>query len=533
MKAQSLLLPAAAGLVAFQLLSGVSSHAYSIVGSPLDLDSRHARIYDNFLDAGANNNVTPDANFPGYTGAELACWKAFVEWGSEKHGNGNGDPSQNGGLGSGGANFDASFQGRASGIGSSADCIVSALDADGGGVIAYCESPGGDGWRIRCYENWSWDDGPGTNVSGMDLQGIITHEFGHGLGLGHSDGDSSATMYPYAVDPVGARSINADDINGVKAIYGTKSASKPKITAASSTPTGFVTITGSNFSATGNEVWFTKAGNGGGAAPVVKVAGVTSNGTTIAVQAPGNAGPGDVLVRNNGTGAANLSNAWPLDPGDPPGGGNAPPVVSSVSPSTVAAVSADGQVLTLAGLNFSTTTSVEVDGMPISVFPPLWQVVNDTSLTLTMPLVDQLGAVDVTVTNPHGSFTTQVTVVANDPPLVDLWYSNPSYLLNALGVKVTLGSAPGDLAFLCASPDAVASDLPGIASFALGNNFSTLVYLGLYSPDAQSGHVTVSFAIGNPLPIGTALHVQAGVFEIAGGTLPLTMTNVQSGTILF
>jgi len=82
------------------------TEAFSVIGGSLGLTQRDYRVFDNFTDATANDNVTPDANFPGYVGVELAIWKADLEWGSRLHGTGNGDPHQVGGLGSGGANFD-------------------------------------------------------------------------------------------------------------------------------------------------------------------------------------------------------------------------------------------------------------------------------------------------------------------------------------------------------------------------------------------------------------------------------------------
>ena len=88
------------------------ARAYDLLGSNLSVGQRDFRVYNNFTDPDANNNTTPDPMFPGYTGAPLAIWKACVEWGSELHGDGSGDPSQPDGLGSGGANFDPSFQGK-------------------------------------------------------------------------------------------------------------------------------------------------------------------------------------------------------------------------------------------------------------------------------------------------------------------------------------------------------------------------------------------------------------------------------------
>ncbi|MCA8981828.1 MAG: matrixin family metalloprotease [Planctomycetes bacterium] len=314
MQTRNWILPAlalSAGIGLF--FTAAPADGFTTIGGDLDLGQRDFRVYNNFLDATANDNTLDEANFPGYDGAVVAIWKASVEWGSEKHGDGTGDPEQPTTLGSGGANFDPSFQGEATGIGGTNDNIHSALDGCSGGTLAFTETPINNGWRIRYYECWTWEDGPGTSIGFReDLQSVATHEYGHALGLGHTT-TNGATMTAFSNGGTGDRSIATDDINGVQSIYGVASASKPSIDAIS--VVGFnLTITGVNFSPTGNEVWFTQAASGGTGAPI-KVTNVTSNGSSITVAIPPAAGPGDVLVRNNGSGHANLSNAWPIDPG--------------------------------------------------------------------------------------------------------------------------------------------------------------------------------------------------------------------------
>src|SRR5262245_51428268 len=66
--------------------------AFSKIGGSLDATQRDVRVFDNFLDPTANDNTRPASQFPGYTGCELAVWKAIVEWGSRLHGDGTGDP---------------------------------------------------------------------------------------------------------------------------------------------------------------------------------------------------------------------------------------------------------------------------------------------------------------------------------------------------------------------------------------------------------------------------------------------------------
>ena len=66
-----------------------------------------------------------------------------------------------------------------------------------------------------------WVDSETRNV---DLLTVAAHEIGHTLGLAHSD-DPDALMYPSYSGP--RRSLGADDIAGVQALYGVASAPQP------------------------------------------------------------------------------------------------------------------------------------------------------------------------------------------------------------------------------------------------------------------------------------------------------------------
>jgi hypothetical protein len=309
-------LPFVALVGAATLVAPGTADGYTLTGWSLDLTQRTFRIFNNFTDVTANDNQTPDPNFPGALGATMALWKACVEWSSALHGNGNGDPTQPAGLGSGGANFDPSYQGRATSAGVIGDNIMAELGGCSGGVLAFTESfTNGAGWRMLFYQCWTWYDGPNTNFQSgggrFDLQGVATHEYGHSTGMGHTN-VGGATMFASTVDGKIERSIENDDINGIRANYGAAAATKPRITGL--TWSGSVlTIEGVNFSATGNRVWFTRTGTGTTAAVIVSNLASTANGTRIAVTPPATAGSGDVLVRNSGAGGASLSQPWPWD----------------------------------------------------------------------------------------------------------------------------------------------------------------------------------------------------------------------------
>jgi hypothetical protein len=315
MKLTSLAMPSIAlGAVALFILPE-QSEGYSLLGGSLGTGQRDVRIYNNFSDASDNNNQTPNADFPGYFGAEMALWKACQEWTSEQYGANFTDPAQQylGGDVNGTmlGNFDISWQGKANGIGNTNSNIHSQIAGSNGGVLAYTETHISDGWRIRYYEGWNWADGPGASVSGVDLQGVGCHEYGHALGLGHT-GVNGATMYPsISGSGVAARSINFDDKNGLKAVYGAASASKPHLDAFSVNGTS-ITVTGTDFSATNNEVWFTQFSTGGNGTPV-KMLGIASNGTSMTFTIPANAGPGMIISKTSGSGHSSLSNSIPYD----------------------------------------------------------------------------------------------------------------------------------------------------------------------------------------------------------------------------
>jgi len=313
---------AGTGLFALLVLPG-SPRAWNALGGTLDLGQRDVRVFNNFSGGLANDNQQPDPSFPGATGAVLAIWKGVAEWGSERHGDGHGDPSQAGDLGSGGANFDSTWQGLAPNIGRTNGNIVSEIAGSSLGVLAYTETPIADGWRIRFYRDAAiWEDGPDvfpSIVDHKDIQGVMCHEYGHALGLAHSGTNSIWTMFPSSTGTnVNKRSIESDDIDGVRGLYGPKSPTKPRIDTYELSA-GVVTMHGANFHATDNTLWFTDGSALADGSPLfVTQIPSSSNGTRLSVAIPANALPGDVLVRVPGTSGAALSNAFPFDSAQTP-----------------------------------------------------------------------------------------------------------------------------------------------------------------------------------------------------------------------
>ncbi len=127
--------------------------------------------------------------------------------------------------------------------------VVFFRNATNGSAIASTYSWSNNG-RIVDADIIFWDGGftffTGTSGCGGSnaayIEDIATHEFGHALGLNHST-VSGATMYPgYSTCSMAKRSIEADDVAGVEALY------PPTSTGTSTAPT--VTISNPSSGAT-------------------------------------------------------------------------------------------------------------------------------------------------------------------------------------------------------------------------------------------------------------------------------------------
>ena len=421
-----------AGLGVAALSAPVETAAFNLLGGSLGQGQRDFRVDNNFSDATANNNTTPHVNFPGALGAVMAIWKGHVEWSSEPYaGNGLGDGvSSNPVLGSGGANFDNIFQGTASTPGGANGNIHSELTGSSGGVLAFTLSPISDGWQIQYYSSWTWQDGPGSVGSGIDIQGVATHEIGHSLGLDHTS-SPGATMQPAITGTgVGQRSIESDDILGIQAIYGIKSASKPHIgSLAGSTQIGqTLIINGSNFTVGNtNEVWFTKLSSDGMPVKVLNVNSVSGNSVSVTI--PSNVQDGEVMVKNNGSGFANLSNAFPIDIS---AGSGDPPVVTSIDPTMGPA--GGFTPVSLTGTGFTGTNSVTFGGVQAESFT----VNSNTSISAVTPPGAFLTQVDVTVTDSDGAGTLAQAYIYLFNPAIDVSAVTPNSGPTTGGTPVTL-----------------------------------------------------------------------------------------------
>ena len=502
-KGLSVVLPGLAlGIAVVLIAPGTTTLAsFTVNGSLLQTSQRDVRLFDNLLDAASNNNVTPDVEFPGYLGAELATWKAVVEWGSELHGTGIGDPVGGNLLGNGAANFDAAWMGNAAGVGNTNNNIISGTTGCQSGVVAFAEGPYSDGWRIRlCDDQWNFADGPGgIGFGAFDIQGILAHEYGHALGLGHSC-NNAATMAPSSSPGSTAlRSINFDDGNGIRSIYGNKSATKP-IICQTSVNGGVLTITGDNFHATNNDVWFTNSATsatGGDPRVIVGPVASTSN-KFISVTIPAGAGPGDVLVKvQGGANGSGLSNAFPTDlVGLFANGANCPIQIDLISPSTVPALSPGlDQNVTITGSGFLLAIEVSLNGGTQIISTSDWTIVSDTTITVNMPQFNFLTTTNLTVASAGASDFGNITVAANTTPALEMGNGEDFNVTTNFGsLHVTMAGTPGTLHRIYYSGSALPS-CHALAKWLMGNQFSEFFNSTVEATIPAKGWIDFNFPV--------------------------------------
>jgi len=486
------------------LATPTAVQGFTLLGFTLSLTQRDFRVWNNFIDFEANNNTVPHANFPGATGATMAIWKGVVEWGSFRHGPaGAGDPTQ-GALGGDPlnnavvdnslGNFDSTWQGTTTNNGGQFGNVISASQTSLGAGVLAVTFPNANGWQILYNDpSFIWDDNPNSffcngSQSNFDIQGIGCHEFGHALGLGHTN-VNAATMFPSAgcgSFSVALRSIDPDDGNGVKAAYGVAAGTKPRITSimGSVVPGTQLTIVGTNFHATANEVWFTSTAANGLAKIAANVPS-TGGGTQIQVTVPTTAPlptRGDVLVKIPGAAHSALSNAWPVD-----NAVTTPPSLASITPDPVPIFSASPPTMTLTGTSLGAVSQVDVG--TVSLTAGGFTVVNDTTITFAMPLAGMVGGNSVTVMNAAGtSNALTLTVDPVQPPLLDA----PTITATGLTWTATTWTNPGDLVFLLVSGSNLPSVIPGIVSLGIGNGFTDLVNFPVQVASATQGKTMTS-----------------------------------------
>ncbi|MBM3976812.1 MAG: hypothetical protein FJ299_07460 [Planctomycetes bacterium] len=208
-------------------------------------------------------------------------------------------------------------------------------------------------------------------------------------------------------------------------------------------------------------------------------------------------------------------------------GGGTAPSISGIAPSAVLAVEPGTPILTLTGSALLATSSVLVGGVPLP--PANYSVVSDTTITIALPMLDVLGLVEVIVVTPGGADTASFTVLANDPPGIELETGGTGFLTTFGGATLTIGAPVGNWAFVAVSPENLPTVVPGLFALDIGNNFTSLLYKGAVIVPAK-GWDQKFYSLTGVTP-GLTLHFQVlSVDPLLG--LPGDASNVSSGLLL-
>ncbi|KAL5569515.1 hypothetical protein UlMin_026090 [Ulmus minor] len=84
------------------------------------------------------------------------------------------------------------------------------------GTLAHAFSPTNGRLHFDADEDWSSN----PEESQFDFETVALHEIGHILGLGHEPSIPDAIMYPSVTRGLTKRNLHADDIQGIRALYG-------------------------------------------------------------------------------------------------------------------------------------------------------------------------------------------------------------------------------------------------------------------------------------------------------------------------
>ncbi len=224
-----------------------------------------------------------------------------------------------------------------------------------------------------------------------------------------------------------------------------------------------------------------------------------------------------------------------LDPFNPGGGPGVAPVAVSFDPPALAALVPETfQTLDITGTGFLGVSGVILNGTALNPAIGQFQVLSDTQLRLLVRPQDNLGDLDLKLSNIFGSSTTQITVELVSSPTVDLTASDPGLVFSSNGLDIYTASQPGDLVYLLGSLSDVPTVIPGLVDLDLGNGGLAINILGLFNIDPVKGwNRTEIPLLGVGVPFGARIHIQAAIIEALAPALPASSSNLEVSTMAF
>lgn len=206
--------------------------------------------------------------------------------------------------------------------------------------------------------------------------------------------------------------------------------------------------------------------------------------------------------------------------------GGSPPSIASITPSVIETLQVGvDETVTITGANFTASSSVLVDGVPV----PSSTWIDATRIDFAWPLVFALGPVDVSVVDANGTATAPVTVTLNASPQLQMGDGDePVDFFAATGVDLVLASQPSDVMVLYVSGSSLPSVAPGLLTLEIGAQFSSLLLVGVLALPAE-GWVPVAIPYSySGAPV--TLYWQAVAVD-ALHAAPLRPTNAQTTVI--
>ncbi|MEW6074593.1 MAG: M12 family metallo-peptidase [Planctomycetota bacterium] len=197
-----------------------------------------------------------------------------------------------------------------------------------------------------------------------------------------------------------------------------------------------------------------------------------------------------------------------------------PPNIEALYPGTAQAVLIGGDC-------FEATSTVSVNGVPLTGDPPPFTVFNRYAITFDMPQVDSLGSVEIGVSDWHGTGTTTAQVVFPPWPRLQAGTGDNEDLVDPQdGVDLILAGEPGHLHYGIYSFSGIPSSHP-LIDLDLGNNFTDIGTFGIFPIDAK-GWIPLHAPL-DPLRF-TFVYVQT--FDLTTG-FPARVSNLQQFYVYF